>query len=258
MGDAAFAETAAAMAAGLGPPGAPLRTLALVLAGRPDAALPAPAAGGAIANGHPAPGTRPAAGHPAHAAPADEPRSGGSGGALSLFGLGKPRAGSAGGGDAAGSDRAGQGLHAPPGAPEAPDAGAVLDGWRANLAILAANRSPGDEGVLARLGDALWHERGMVRLAACQHDLGGLPFLALALGGAGRRGAGARPATGNAVLACLPAVAGAGAAFVATGCPSSTSVVLRVGEALGPVEISEQLTVSAADLFARSLVLSVS
>lgn len=169
MGEAAFAETAAAMAAGLGPPGAPLRTLALILAGRPDAALPAPAAAGAIANGHPAPGTRPAAGHPAHAAPADEPRSGGSGGALSLFGLGKPRAGSAGGGDAAGSDRAGQGLHAPPGAPEAPDAGAVLDGWRANLAILAANRSPGDEGVLARLGDALWHERGMVRpgLSAC-------------------------------------------------------------------------------------------
>jgi hypothetical protein len=168
MGDAAFAETAGAMAAGLGPPGAPLRTLALVLAGRPDAALPAPCAPGAIANGHPAPGTNSAGGHPAHAAAADEPRSGGGGGggALSLFGLGKPRAGGAGGGDAGGGERAGLGPRAPPDAPEAPDAGAVLDEWRANLAILVANRSPGDEGVLARLGDALWHERGMVRLAA--------------------------------------------------------------------------------------------
>lgn len=42
---------------------------------------------------------------------------------------------------------------------------AMLSGWRENLAVLAGSlAAPGDEAVLVRLGDRLWHARGQVGL----------------------------------------------------------------------------------------------
>lgn len=140
------------MAAAVGPPGAPLRTLALVLAGRPDAALPPPHMPAAGSNPSLAPEGLPAAPSP------DGPRSTGSGSSLSLFGLGRarqnpdPDPGSS--GAPASAPSLGQGTGAA--------ASAVLDDWRRNLAALAANRSTGDEALLVRLGDRLWQERGLV------------------------------------------------------------------------------------------------
>ena len=153
LGDSAFADVAAAMAAAVGPPGCPLRTLALVLAGRPDAALPPPHALSAGSFPTSAPDGLPPAPSP------DGPRSTGSGSALSLFGLGRARQGPdpdpSNGGAPTSAPSSGQ-------ADEAA-ASAVLDDWRRNLAALAANRSPGDEVLLVRLGDRLWQERGLVR-----------------------------------------------------------------------------------------------
>ncbi|KAK9828037.1 hypothetical protein WJX81_004015 [Elliptochloris bilobata] len=122
LGEGAFVDTAAAMAAALGPPGAPLRTLTLVLAGRPDAALPPPRS----------------------AATTDS--------RLNL--ISNPEGPGSGLGDEAA-------------------AAAVLDDWRRNLAALAANRSPGDEVLLVRLGDRLWLERGMVAAAHLCYLLAG-------------------------------------------------------------------------------------
>ncbi len=145
------------MAVTLGPRGAPLRTLALVLAGRPDTALPAVRAAPAAANGHASPSRE---GFPS-ASSADGPRSGGSGVALSLFRIGRARGNDPNPHHSTTSEAlalgAGSGF-------DEGDAAPVLDDWQRNLAILAANRSPGDEAVLVRLGDRLWQERGMVRL----------------------------------------------------------------------------------------------
>lgn len=151
------------MAAAVGPPGAPLRTLALNLAGRPDAVLPSPHA--------PAAGPKPSSipeGLPAAPSP-DGPRSTGSGSALSLFGLGRARQAPdpdpSSGGAPAGAPAPGQ---ADPAA-----AAAVLADWRRNLAALAAHRSPGDEALLVRLGDALWRERSLVPAAHTCYVLAG-------------------------------------------------------------------------------------
>lgn len=39
---------------------------------------------------------------------------------------------------------------------------AMLDDWQENLAIMAANRTQGDERVMLYLGDRLWSVRGEV------------------------------------------------------------------------------------------------
>lgn len=40
--------------------------------------------------------------------------------------------------------------------------GAMLDDWQENIAIMAANRTQGDERVMLHLGDRLWGVRGEV------------------------------------------------------------------------------------------------
>ncbi len=40
--------------------------------------------------------------------------------------------------------------------------GAMLEEWQENLAIMAANRTAGDERVILHLGDCLWRARGEV------------------------------------------------------------------------------------------------
>ncbi len=40
--------------------------------------------------------------------------------------------------------------------------GGGMADWRSSLAVLAANRTPGDEAVFIRLGDRLWYEQGQV------------------------------------------------------------------------------------------------
>lgn len=40
--------------------------------------------------------------------------------------------------------------------------GAMLDEWRENIAMMAANRTQGDERVMLHLGDRLWGVRGEV------------------------------------------------------------------------------------------------
>lgn len=40
--------------------------------------------------------------------------------------------------------------------------GAMLDDWQGNIAIMAANRTQGDERVMLHLGDRLWGVRGEV------------------------------------------------------------------------------------------------
>jgi hypothetical protein len=43
--------------------------------------------------------------------------------------------------------------------------GAMLEEWQENLAIMAANRTAGDERVILHLGDCLWRARGEVNAA---------------------------------------------------------------------------------------------
>ena len=45
--------------------------------------------------------------------------------------------------------------------------GAMLDEWQENLAIMAANRTVGDERVILHLGDRLWGVRGEVIYLFC-------------------------------------------------------------------------------------------
>lgn len=45
--------------------------------------------------------------------------------------------------------------------------GAMLDEWQENLAIMAANRTVGDERVILHLGDRLWGVRGEVIYIFC-------------------------------------------------------------------------------------------
>lgn len=106
MGEPALAETAAAMAQQCLAPGAPLRTLSLLLAGGPNAVL---------------------------------------GGQAPSNGVQAPQPGAA----ALGS------------APMGEEAGAAArtllaaGDWRQQLAVVAANRTPGDERLLEGLGEAL-------------------------------------------------------------------------------------------------------
>lgn len=44
---------------------------------------------------------------------------------------------------------------------------AMLDEWQENLAIMAANRTQGDERVMLYLGDRLWSARGEVSVFSC-------------------------------------------------------------------------------------------
>lgn len=39
---------------------------------------------------------------------------------------------------------------------------ALLSQWQGSLAIMAANRVPGDEAAMVKLGDRLWRERSQV------------------------------------------------------------------------------------------------
>lgn len=55
--------------------------------------------------------------------------------------------------------------------------GSVLPEWRENLAILAANRTKGDEGVLTKIGDRLWAERNEVAAAQVRRQLHAKPRL---------------------------------------------------------------------------------
>lgn len=48
--------------------------------------------------------------------------------------------------------------------------GAMLDEWQENLAIMAANRTVGDERVILHLGDRLWGVRGEVICMFCQNN----------------------------------------------------------------------------------------
>ncbi|KAK9817295.1 hypothetical protein WJX72_012309 [[Myrmecia] bisecta] len=70
----------------------------------------------------------------------------------------------------------------------------LLAEWRENLAILGANRTAGDEAVIAKLGDRLWSERGEVEAAQlCYLVAGGAlqfyePASRLCLAGADHRG----------------------------------------------------------------------
>ena len=49
----------------------------------------------------------------------------------------------------------------------------LLPRWRENLAVLATNRAPGDQAVLAAMGDALWEERGCPAAAHVAYVLAG-------------------------------------------------------------------------------------
>lgn len=120
LGEQAVSETAAAMAQQCLAPGAPLRTLCLLLASGAEGALGLPPGGGGAGRSPP----------------------------TSVGGSAGP-------------------LQPGPAGPGAAAAGAgpldLLAGdWRQQLAVLAANRTPGDERVMERLGERLLREAGQV------------------------------------------------------------------------------------------------
>lgn len=131
-------ETAAAMAQAVLLPGTPARTLALLLAGRPDLihvpqpTTSAPGGDGAASSAAPpsplALASAPFAAHP-HAPPA---------------GFFNPYAAAAAGGGGGHGAAAG-----------AAAGGGMLGQWREHLAIMLTNRCPGDQEAVIKLGDRL-------------------------------------------------------------------------------------------------------
>ena len=123
MGEQHFAATAAAMARAACTPGSPLHTLEVMFAGVPQDLIGGGAGGigvGQKVGGHSRTGSFGAA-------------------AASLVGVG----------DSSFGENAGPGT-------AGGDVRTLLPRWRENLAILAANRAPGDARVMGALGDALW------------------------------------------------------------------------------------------------------
>jgi hypothetical protein len=158
MGERKAGEVAAAMAWGLLRPGAPLRTFALLLAGRADLAAELGGAAAAAAAGAAAGGAAPVFVRSPYGIPPPAP-----------FGAAPPP----------GMNAYQQQPHAVAAFPAAAPAplqpafpsgggagGAASSGglhdWREHVAIVAANRTPGDVEVLVRLGDRLWSEGGQV------------------------------------------------------------------------------------------------
>jgi hypothetical protein len=167
-GEAQPGQVAAAMADALLAPTSPLHTYSLLLAGRGDlAARLGEGAGGPV--GSPGGRRSSAAGGGAATYASEFTGAGGWGGppptGMPLPGAGAPPFPGA------------PGAVPPPGGPFQPaprrasegaagvagGGGGGLHDWRQHLAIVAANRTPGDVDVLLRIGDRLWAEGHQVR-----------------------------------------------------------------------------------------------
>jgi hypothetical protein len=171
-GDAAFSEAAAAMAKRCMTPGTPLATLQRSLAGihnelpeKPSSVAPAAAVVPAMMSM----GMAAAAAAAAAAVPEGEPQPLGfdtGGGAETPT---KPEATTA-------------AVTMASGVVSSSGGGGMLAEWRENVAILAANRTKGDEALLFKLGDRLWAERGDAAAAQLVYLVAGLPVQAYSPG----------------------------------------------------------------------------
>lgn len=153
-GEKKFHEVAASMASRGMTRGTPLRTLALLLAHRPDLVHESPLAAVSLSASTAA---ATGGGGAAAAALRPVPLQGSGGGVVGGGAPGGQLFSPAGGSGAFG-------FFSPTAGALQPQGDALLSHWRENLAVMAANRTPGDVEAMLHLGDLLLAEQGQVRL----------------------------------------------------------------------------------------------